>query len=121
MKRIEIKENGILMVFGVTEEREIKLLHFSAAPFSAADISEWGGTAPFNVVEVQVSGIDRPGERHGTKYVRTAPGYRLKLKEFRDDRNALGRKLEVVMEDPETGLEVTSNYQFYDDIAMERA
>ena len=121
MNRIEIKENGILMLFEVTEEQEIKLLHFSAAPFSAADISEWGGIAPFNVAEVQVSGIDRPGERHGTKYVRTAPGHRLKLKEFRDNRNALGRKLEVVMEDPETGLAVTSHYQFYDGIAVVRA
>lgn len=121
MKRIEINENGILMLFEVTEEQKVKLLHFSAAPFSDKDISTWGGTEPFNVVEVQVSGLDRPGERHGTKYVRTAPGHRLTLKEFRDDRNAVGRKLEVVTQDRETGLIVTSHYQFYDGIAVVRA
>lgn len=121
MKRFEVKENGILMLFEVTEEQEIKLLHFSAAPFSVADISDWGGMVPFTVAEVQVSGIDKSGERHGAKYVRTAPGYRLKLKEFRDDRNMLGRKLEVAMEDSETGLAVTSHYQFYDGIAVVRA
>lgn len=118
MKRIEVYENGILMLFEVTEERKIKLLHFSASPFSDADISSWGKTEPFNVVEVQVSGLDRAGERHGTKYVRTSPGYRLVLKEFRDDRNAAGRKIEVETQDEETGLVVTSHYQFYDGIAV---
>ncbi len=121
MKRIQIDENGILMLFEVTEEQKIKLLHFSAAPFSDKDISTWVGTEPFQVVEVQVSGLDRPGERHGTKYVRTSPGYRLTLKEFRDNRNAIGRKLEVVTQDCETGLIVTSHYQFYDGIAVVRA
>ncbi len=121
MKRIEVYENGILMLFEVTEERKIKLLHFSASPFSDADISSWGKTEPFNVVEVQVSGLDRAGERHGTKYVRTSPGYRLVLKEFRDDRNAAGRKIEVETQDEETGLVVTSHYQFYDGIAVVRA
>lgn len=121
MKRIEINENGILMLFEVTEEQQIKLLHFSASPFSDQDISTWGGTEPFTVVEVQVSGLDRAGERHGTKYVRTAPGCRLTLKEFRDDRNDTGRKIEVVTQDQETGLVVTSHYQFYDGIAVVRA
>ena len=121
MKRIGVYENGILMLFEVTEERKIKLLHFSASPFSDADISSWGKTEPFNVVEVQVSGLDRAGERHGTKYVRTSPGYRLVLKEFRDDRNAAGRKIEVETQDEETGLVVTSHYQFYDGIAVVRA
>ncbi len=73
------------------------------------------------MVEVQVSGLDRAGERHGTKYVRTSPGYRLVLKEFRDDRNAIGRKIEVETQDEETGLVVTSHYQFYDGIAVVRA
>lgn len=121
MKRIEINENGILMLFEVTEEQKVKLLHFSASPFSDQDISTWVGTEPFTVVEVQVSGLDRAGERHGTKYVRTSPGSRLTLKEFRDDRNAIGRKLEVEMQDEGTGLVVTSHYQFYDGIAVVRA
>lgn len=121
MKRIEINENGILMLFEVTEEQKIKLLHFSASPFSDRDVSTWVGAEPFTVVEVQVSGLDRAGERHGTKYVRTSPGSRLTLKEFRDDRNATGRKIEVEMQDEGTGLVVTSHYQFYDGIAVVRA
>ena len=51
----------------------------------------------------------------------TSPGYRLVLKEFRDDRNAAGRKIEVETQDEETGLVVTSHYQFYDGIAVVRA
>ena len=30
MKRIEIKENNLNMVYEITDENEIKLLHFSA-------------------------------------------------------------------------------------------
>ena len=36
MKRIEIYENGINIVFEITDENEAKLLHFSALPFDEA-------------------------------------------------------------------------------------
>lgn len=121
MKRIEIAENGINMLFEVNAENEVKLLHFSALPFCEKDIVSAEGTAPFTAVEVMATGLDRPGERHGAKYVRTAPGYRLKLKEFKDYRNETGRKLELAQFDAPTGLEVSSHYQFYDGISIVRA
>jgi len=121
MKRIEIEENAIRMVFEINDAQEMKLLHFSAAPFSESDIISGNGTLPFTVAEVMVTGMDRTGERQGSKYVRTAPGYRLKYKDFKDYRNAVGRKLEAVMVDEESGLEVTSHYQFYQGISVVRA
>lgn len=33
MRRIEICENGLHMVWEITDSNEIKLLHFSALPF----------------------------------------------------------------------------------------
>ena len=36
MKRIEIYENGINIVFEITDDNEAKLLHFSALPFDEA-------------------------------------------------------------------------------------
>ena len=33
MERFELHENGLNLVFEVTDEREIKFLHFSACPF----------------------------------------------------------------------------------------
>lgn len=121
MKTINIEENNIKMVFRITDENEIKLLHFSALDFEESNIISCEGISPFHVVEVLASGIDRTGERHGHKYVRTAPGYRLKYKGFHDERNEIGRKLEVIMYDEPTGLEVHSHYQFYMGTAVVRA
>lgn len=71
MERFELHENGLNLVFEVTDEREIKFLHFSACPFEKSTLVRRMGTG-FRLAEVMVSGLDRPGERHGTKYVRTA-------------------------------------------------
>ena len=67
MKRIEIKENNLNMVYEITDENEIKLLHLSNLPFDENDINSCEGTASFRSVEVLLSGLNRPGERHGTK------------------------------------------------------
>ena len=95
MERFELHENGLNLVFEVTDEREIKFLHFSACPFEKSTLDSADGITGFRLAEVMVSGLDRPGERHGTKYVRTAPGYRLKYQDRKDYRNESGRKLEI--------------------------
>lgn len=120
MKRIELYENKIHMLWEVTDAGEIKLLHFSALPFEENTLTSETGTQSFYPVEILVSGQDRVGERHGHKYIQTSPGYRMKYREFRDFRNERGRKLEVVTEDHITGLEVTGHYQFYDGISVVR-
>lgn len=121
MQRIEIHENHLNLVLEITDAQEVKLLHFSALPFEEKDITSADGTVPFRLVEVLASGLDKPGERQGPKYVRTAPGYRLKYREMKDYRNEHGRKLEIVTEDPPTGLVVCSHIQFYDGISMVRS
>ena len=112
MERFELHENGLNLVFEVTDEREIKFLHFSACPFEESTLDSVDGITGFRLAEVMVSGLDRPGERHGTKYVRTAPGYRLKYQDRKDYRNESGRKLEIWMTDEPTGLSVCSHLQF---------
>ena len=87
MRRIEICENGLHMVWEITDSNEIKLLHFSALPFSETDLTSDTGTQSFYPVEILVSGQDRVGERHGSKYIQTSPGYRMKYKDFKDYRN----------------------------------
>ena len=71
MKRIEIYENGINIVFEITDENEAKLLHFSALPFDEAKTASYMVLKTFRPVEIQASGIDRPDERHGNKYIVT--------------------------------------------------
>ncbi len=121
MRRIEICENGLHMVWEITDSNEIKLLHFSALPFSETDLTSDTGTQSFYPVEILVSGQDRVGERHGSKYIQTSPGYRMKYKDFKDYRNEKGRKLEVTTEDKETGILAVSHVQFYDGIAVIRS
>jgi alpha-galactosidase len=121
MKRIEIHENDIYMVLELTEDNQIKLLHFSALPFCEENIIAKSRKGSFHLVEVDVAGLDRPLERHGTKYIVTAPGYRMKYKDHKDYRNTFGRKLEITTYDEETGLQVISHIQFYDGISVIRS
>lgn len=113
MKRINIYENGIYFVLEINDDNEPRLLHFSAMPFDEKMLTSRTGTAGFKLVELQVSGIDRAGERHGNKYIVTAPGYRMKFKNFSDTNNIFGRKLEITCIDEPTGLETVSHLQFY--------
>ena len=98
----------------------MKLLHFSALPFHEEDIKAPNTEDGFRLVEMNLSGYDRPGERHGNKYIYTAPGYRLKYESHKDYRNELGRKLEFVLYDEETQVYVTNHMQFYDGISIVR-
>ncbi len=120
MKRIQIFENGINVVFEITDRQEIRLLHFSALPFDESTMTSRTGNSGFSLVELQVSGIDRAGERHGNKYIITAPGYRMKYKDLKDTNNAVGRKLEITCYDEETGLETVSHMQFYSGTSVVR-
>ena len=119
-KMLEFYENGIYMNLETAADGTLKLLHFSAAPYDPAVIPKENKRG-FRLVELQVPGIDRPEERHGTKFVVTAPGYRLKYKNYLDERNEFGRKLTFFTSDAETGLVVRSCFQFYDGIAVVRS
>jgi len=121
LQRININENKINMVLEITDKRQVKLLHFSALLFNEKDIVAKTMEGSFNLVELNISGLDRPFERHGNKYIVTAPGYRMKYKDHKDYRNNLGRKLEIITFDEETGIYVTSHIQFYEGISIIRS
>ena len=84
--------NGIHIVFGVTKEKALKLFHFSSAPFDAENLcrkpDNWWPMEgmreaqieeSFQLVQVNFSGYNRPYEKHGNKYILTAPGFMLKF------------------------------------------
>lgn len=112
MKRINIDHNGLHLVLDITGQNQVKLLHFSTLPFDEATIADEEEKRGFRLVEVDIAGLDRPEERHGTKHIVSAPGYRLTYKSHSDTTNDLGRKLEFVTEDVPTGLTVASHMQF---------
>ncbi|MDD3242722.1 MAG: alpha-galactosidase [Eubacteriales bacterium] len=125
MELFNFCENGIYVVMERDEHDEVKFLHFSSLPLCRRDlipeVSPFDPMVGFKLAEVMVSGEDRPGERHGNKYIITAPGYRLKYQSHSDTRNALGRKLEIVTYDAPTGIEVTRHFQFFDGIPVVRS
>lgn len=120
MKRYDIRENGIYMVWKIAEDESVRLLHFASEPFRDSDIRDEYEEEGFRLVELSASGFDRPLERHGIKYTVTAPGYRMKYDGHRDYRNTTGRKLEIVVKDRESGLRATCHFQFFDGIRVVR-
>ena len=124
MKRININENKINIVFDIEDNGQIKLMHFSALPFNENDIwdemYEKDHLGCFDIAQVEIAGLDRLCERHGTKYIVTAPGYRLKYKDLSDTRDNIGRLIKVTQYDEPTGIEVISTFRFYDGISIVR-
>ena len=87
MSTIEIEENGIYIVLGILGDGTIRLLHFSSIPFCGDDLDTEDIREGFPLVGFSLSGYDRPYERHGNKYIITAPGYRLKYCSHTDKYN----------------------------------
>lgn len=135
MNYIKINENGIHIVFGITEKNQLKLLHFSHAEFDEKDICKFGSECKkedvarrdvfidesFQLVQVNLSGYNRPYEKHGNKHIVTAPGYLLTYVGMEDTVNELGRKLVITQEDTEvTHTRVETTMQFYKGTKMVR-
>lgn len=110
---IDIEEDGIYLVFAVTQEGQLKLMHFSSKPYQEMDESEQFLKEGFQLVQVGFAGYNRPYEKHGNKHIVTAPGYLLTYVGMEDERNEIGRKLIITQEDKMTGARVVSYLQFY--------
>ena len=119
-KVFKIHENGIHMIWKIREDGGVRLLHFSALPFDEKTIKNDYEENGCRLVELEAAGYDRPEERHGTKYIVTAPGYRMKYLSHKNERNETGRKLEICTGDEESGLQAINHFQFFDGIAMVR-
>lgn len=110
---IKIEEDGIFLVFAITEENQLKLMHFSSRPYGQWEESRQFLEEGFQLVQVSFSGYNRPYEKHGNKHIVTAPGYLLKYVGMEDLKNETGRLLVVTQEDSLTGARVKSFLQFY--------
>lgn len=128
MEYVNIHENDIYIVFGITEKKQLKLLHFSAVPFCEDDLCKFGRECKeedlgrkeqfieeaFQLVQVSLSGYDRPYEKHGNKHIVTAPGYLLTYAGMLDEENETGRRLTITQRDAEvTHVRVETVMQFY--------
>ncbi|KWX87959.1 alpha-galactosidase, partial [Paenibacillus riograndensis] len=110
-KRIEIAENGLYLTIEITGEQDVRLLHFGAAPLQDGSIAEKNKPG-FRLLELQLSGEDRD-EYHGRTHRASYPGLRMEYGGHSDSVNALGRKLEITLTDPVTGITAVQHLQFY--------
>lgn len=132
---IKIQENGVHIVFGITVKEQLKLLHFSHVPFTESDIAKTGPECKqsdreateryieeaFQLVQANLSGYNRPYEKHGNKHIATAPGYLFTYVGMEDTRNEIGRRLVITQEDREvTHTRVETVMQFYDGTSIVR-
>lgn len=117
-KWMEIEEDGVYAVFGVTKENQLKFLHFSSEPLTKEGREQLLENETFllegyQLVQINFSGYNRPYEKHGNKHIVTAPGYTLTFVDLKDERNDIGRKLTFTQKDAETGARVVTTWQFY--------
>lgn len=117
---IHICENGIYIVWKVDRHQVLKLLHFSSLPFHPTDIKAASDAGGFDMVGINLAGWDRPYERHGNKYIVTAPGYRMKYVRHQDLHTEEGRRLVFTLRDEETELYVDTIWQFYEGLPVVR-
>ncbi|QDH23712.1 alpha-galactosidase [Saccharibacillus brassicae] len=115
-QRIELFENGLSLVFDVTEEGDVRLLHAGCLPFEEERIDERARQG-FRVLEVQLSGEDRD-EYHGRSHRASYPGLRLRYVRHAEQRTGAGLLFTLDMHDPATGLATTSFFQFHDGLAV---
>lgn len=120
MHFIDLHENQIYIRLAVTDNRDLKLLHFSALPLREEDLVAEAIPEGFPFLSINLSGFDRPYERHGNKYIVTAPGYRMKYLSHSDERNEYGRLITFHTKDEETGVTADSFWQFYDGLPVIR-
>ena len=120
LREIELHENGIYIHWNIEENGDLKLLHFSAKPFRKEDIVMDAVPEGFPFIGLNLSGYDRPYERHGNKYIVTSPGYRMKYVDHWKERNQYGLQFIIHTKDVETEVHVFSYFQFYENIPIIR-
>ncbi len=122
MEYIKINEGNLHIVFGLTEEGLLKLLHFSKSEFDEQNLcpEEYMRKEMFQLVQLSFSGYNRPYEKHGNKHIVTAPGYLLKYVSMEDTRNAIGRLLTITQKDDTTGAHTITKWQFYEGLDIIR-
>ncbi|MDO3410077.1 alpha-galactosidase [Saccharibacillus sp. CPCC 101409] len=118
-QRIAFSENGLNVVLEVTEKGDVRLLHVGVLPYDDLRIADKQREG-FRLLEVQLSGEDRD-EYHGRSHRASYPGLRMTYSGHAMERNDLGLRFTVEMNDPQTGLKTECRWQFYDGLPVLRA
>ncbi|NLO85137.1 MAG: alpha-galactosidase [Clostridiales bacterium] len=119
MERYIIEENGITLVFEVTDEKDVRFLHFSSLPFDECTLADEKDRYAYRMFEFQATGFGR-GENHGLRYMQNKPGIDMTYVNHTTTTNEQGKRLDIVMEHQPSGLLVRSVFQFYSGLSLTR-
>lgn len=117
-RQIEVRENGLHLIVGITGAGDVRLCRFSSLSSDTVEEPVEEGTRWYRILELQVSG-ENANDHHGHKHTGSSPGYGLIYSGHKDYRTDAGRKLEISM--ARDGLCATVHYQFYDGVSAVRA
>ena len=78
MRRIAIEENRLHLVVEVSDEGDVRLLHFSVLPFEEARLGGPDSRPFYRLYELQATGFGRM-ENHGLRYMQNSPGIEIEL------------------------------------------
>ncbi len=119
MDRFSYCEGGLHLVFEISEEKQVRLLHFSALPLKEEDLPEEKKRSAYRLYELQVSGYPYE-ENHGLRHVFTLPGMNMRYVGHKTVEDAQGRRLEIDTHDEESGLSVRTCFAFYPNLPVAR-
>ncbi|NCC44675.1 MAG: alpha-galactosidase [Clostridia bacterium] len=113
---LNIEENGLFLNFELEQGKPVWFLHMGAEPMSESPKKH---KELYTMLEIQATGESRV-EHFGLGPCGTFPGGRMNYVDHKDERNELGRVLEIHTKDEKSGLSSRMIYQFYDGISIVR-
>lgn len=116
---IKINENGLYLVFEVSDEKDLRLLNFSS--FKTDDYKNLPEIIKkeYRFIQLQFTGENKI-IHNGTKHVGSIPGSRLKFISMDDTNNDYGRFITINMIDEKSNVKLSSFIQFYTSISIIR-
>ena len=124
IKTIPLHFHTLQVVLGLTEDRRVRLLHFGASAYAGDENIHEGESAfisdGYPLVQLQLSGVNRPFEKQGNMYIATLPGCALRYVSHHIEDRPEGTCYSVVQEDEKTGIRVISRFQGYNDLSLIR-
>lgn len=111
---LDFSQNGLFIVFEITEDNKVILNHFSFLPPSNKEKIK----ANSLISDVAIFGSNQNG-RFGTKHIGESEETSLKYQKHNYYENEYGNKLEFLLSN--SSIDVVVHYQFYKDISVVRS
>lgn len=119
---IDFCENGIYVNMEVTKDGFLHLNHIGIHPFVPNSIgTNEDEQSRFNILEANISGFDRPKERHGNGFTVTNLGCSLKYQSHTKEINQYGALYTFSLLDQEKQIEAKVYYQFFNNLQVVRS